>query len=146
LPVLLKKKKSMNEMDPVERDKRLSEKFSNLQELQLSEIDQNAIIEEQNKDMEQIEIDLRELTDCFVDMAETVQMGGEHLKQVEKNVQTSVLKVDSGTSELHWASTYLKRARVKMVIIVALILVLLFIISIAIWLGVCKGPRCGQQQ
>jgi len=132
----------LNNLDPIEKEKRLS-KLTNLQEIKLSEVDERAIYEEQNKDMEQIERDLKELSECFVDVAATVQMGGENLNQVEQNVKNAVVGVDMGTSELSKANIYLKKARVKMILIGVFIFIFLF--CIVVWLGVCKGPHCPPQ-
>jgi len=84
----IEERRSVREQDPDERERRIS-RFSDLQELKLSEVDEQAILEEQNKDMLQIEKDLVELADCFIDMANEVKIQGEELNKVENNTSKS---------------------------------------------------------
>jgi len=117
------------------------EKISQFSELR--EIEEEFIIEAQNNDMKSIEADLEQLTQIFVDLSEEVEKGGEILGQAEDNSDTATAQVKGGSSQLKKATELVKSARVKVAIITALVLLLAFIICIAVWLGVCHGPRCG---
>jgi len=132
----IEERKSVRDQDPDERERRIS-RFSGLQELKLSEVDEQAILEEQNKDMLQIEKDLVELADCFIDMANEVKIQGEELNKVENNTSKSAIQVEQGTGEVSKAFRYAQAARKKIVVLIILSIILLGILAIIIWLAVC---------
>eukprot|EP01028_Stygiella_incarcerata_P009872 TRINITY_DN485_c0_g1_i2.p2 TRINITY_DN485_c0_g1~~TRINITY_DN485_c0_g1_i2.p2 ORF type:complete len:304 (+),score=123.93 TRINITY_DN485_c0_g1_i2:173-1084(+) len=92
------------------------------------------MIEDQHRDILRIEESLAELHQIFVDMAALVEMQGDVLENIMKNVSKSVSYTEAGLKEVIKAEEYQKKARRKMcyLIIIALVImgaVLLSVVS-----------------
>jgi syntaxin 1A/syntaxin 1B/2/3 len=90
------------------------------------------LIQEQHRDILRIEDSLMELHSMFVDMAALVDMQGEVLNNIEKNVSKALDYTEKGVEELKKASKYQKAARKKMCIIIIIVLVIAIIIAVPI--------------
>lgn len=97
------------------------------------------MIQEQHRDIIRIEQSLAELHSLFVDMAALVDMQGEVLNNIEKNVSKAVSYTEQGVKELQKASKYQKKARKKMCILIILILIVAAAIVLPIVLSSSKG-------
>lgn len=97
---------------------------------------QNAFqeIQEKHRDVLMIEDSLVELQSIFVDLAALVDMQGEVLNNIEKNVSKSVSYVEKGVTEVHKAGEYQKKARRKMCIIIIMVLAIMLAILIPVFL------------
>jgi len=94
-----------------------------------------AIIEEQNKDILQIEKDLNALHEVFIDVANLVSTQGEQLNVIEANTQAAVTATNAGVVELKKANMYSTAARKKIAWLIFIFLVVILIIGLAVGLG-----------
>jgi len=101
-----------------------------LQELNMDDIDEK-IIQERNRDLQNIEKELELLSECFIDMANEVEIQGNQLNTIEQHTVVTNSKILEGVKELDSASTYQKKYRIKMLI---LILIVLGILGLVIFL------------
>jgi len=88
------------------------------------------LIEEQNREIQQLEKDLKDLQGCFVDIAQEIQKQQVNLDQIEVNVTTAEVQTKEGTTQMQKAYQYAKSARCKLfVILLIVVLVLAAIIA-----------------
>jgi len=108
-----------------------------LQLQEFKDVDE-AIINEQNDDIKEIEKNLQELSECFVDVAQEVDAQKADLAVVESNTQAAKQAVEYGTKELDKANKYAISIRKKYVLIVVAILCALIAIILIIYFSVKK--------
>jgi len=102
--------------------------------LQENKIDE-LIIQQRNSEIKQIEQNLEELAECFVDVAKTVDEQGEQLTIADKNTAQAAESVSSGVKEVSEAAYLKSKIRQKKCLILIFTIVLLLII-VAIIVGV----------
>ncbi|KAJ5067494.1 hypothetical protein M0811_12846 [Anaeramoeba ignava] len=91
------------------------------------------LIEERNRDLQNLEVDVQELHELFIEVAALVKTQQSGIDQVEHNVESADHDVEKGVEELQKASLLQKAARSKMcwiiicVIIIAVIFMAIFI-------------------
>jgi hypothetical protein len=89
-------------------------------------------------DIKQIEQELQQLSECFVDVALEVNRQGEDLNVISSQTSGAVSETSKGTKEIEDALNYTTSARKKKVIIFVLLIVLLLVIA-----GIVVGSVCG---
>jgi len=98
-----------------------------------------AIIEEQNKDILQIEKDLNALHEVFIDVANLVNTQGEQLNVIEANTQSAVVNTTVAVGELKQANKYSTAFRKKVLYLIIILLVVILIIGLGAGLGNAKN-------
>ncbi|XP_053135485.1 syntaxin-2 isoform X4 [Hemicordylus capensis] len=93
-------------------------------------------IESRHKDIIKLESSIQELHEMFMDMAMLVEVQGEMVNSIEKNVMNAVDYVEHAKEETKKAVKYQSKARRKKWIILIIVLVVLAIIAIIIGLSV----------
>lgn len=98
-------------------------------------LDTIAEIQERHDAVKDIERNMRELHQVFLDMAVLVQHQGEQLDDIEAQVQRASSFVRGGTDELHTARKHQKNTRkwTCFAIILLLIIILVIVLSIRPW-------------
>lgn len=99
-----------------------------------SQISKQALseIESRHKDIVRLESSIRELHDMFVDIAMLVENQGEIVDNIEVNVMKSVDHVEMAKVETKKAVKYQSRARKKLFIVIACVVILLVILAIVL--------------
>jgi len=90
-----------------------------------------AIIEEQNKDIKQIEKDLTELHQLFIDVASMVNEQGEQIDVIEANTSAAAQSTGAGVTELKQANKYQMSYRKKMCALIIILLIVILIIGLS---------------
>lgn len=90
-------------------------------------------IQERHDAVKEIEKNLIELHQIFLDMAALVEAQGQQLNDIESHVQHASSFVRRGTEQLHDAREYQKNSRKWTYYAVLLIIVLLLLVSFPIW-------------
>lgn len=85
----------------------------------------NAIIEETNKETQQLVGEMKALQETMVIIQGQVEKQGEVLVKVEDNVGQADVFVDEGVVELQHADDYSTSARKKIILIIIIVLILL---------------------
>ncbi|KAG8146352.1 hypothetical protein E2320_012703 [Naja naja] len=93
-------------------------------------------IESRHKDIIKLESSIQELHEMFMDMAMLVEVQGEMVNSIEKNVMNAVDYVEHAKEETKKAIKYQSKARRKKWIIVIIVLVLLALLALIIGLSV----------
>ncbi|XP_077163847.1 syntaxin-2 isoform X1 [Paroedura picta] len=93
-------------------------------------------IESRHKDIIKLESSIQELHEMFMDMAMLVEVQGEMVNSIEKNVMNAVDYVEHAKEETKKAVKYQSKARRKKWIILIAVLVLLAVIALIIGLSV----------
>eukprot|EP00249_Psilotum_nudum_P018502 c26840_g1_i1 orf=646-1581(-) len=96
-------------------------------------------IQERHDAVMEIEKNLLELHQIFLDMAVLVEAQGEQLNDIEHYVNQAASFVDKGAQQLHTARQYQKSSRKCMCIGIILVLVLILIIVVPIIISLKKG-------
>uniref|UniRef100_A0A7C8YMQ7 t-SNARE coiled-coil homology domain-containing protein n=1 Tax=Opuntia streptacantha TaxID=393608 RepID=A0A7C8YMQ7_OPUST len=98
-------------------------------------LDTIAEIQERHDAVKDIERNLRELHQVFLDMAVLVQQQGEQLDDIEANVARASSFVRGGTQELHTARKHQKNTRkwTCFAIVILLIIILVIVLSLHPW-------------
>jgi len=99
-----------------------------------------AIIEEQNKDILQIEKDLNALHEVFIDVANLTSTQGEQLNVIEANTQAAVVSTTVGVAELTKANRYAILIRKKKLCLIIAVTIFALIIIIGLAAGL-SDPR-----
>lgn len=123
-------------------DNRQSVGKYDLQEIGLGDVDE-AIIEEQNREIRELERDLVGLADVFKDVKELIEEQGTALDPAEQNVRDAEETTRGAVVELKKANKLACAARWKILIIVVLCLVilLLIVLVIALAVGITQGNK-----
>ncbi|XP_020860009.1 syntaxin-2 isoform X2 [Phascolarctos cinereus] len=87
-------------------------------------------IESRHKDIMKLESSIRELHEMFMDMAMFVEIQGEMINNIEKNVMNASDYVEHAKEETKKAVKYQSKARRKMMFIIICVIVLLVILGI----------------
>uniref|UniRef100_A0A6Q2YNJ5 t-SNARE coiled-coil homology domain-containing protein n=1 Tax=Esox lucius TaxID=8010 RepID=A0A6Q2YNJ5_ESOLU len=98
-------------------------------------------IEARHKDIVRLESSIKELHDMFVDIAMLVESQGDIVNNIEVQVSKAVDHVEVAKSETKKAIKYQSKARKKMVIIVAIVLIMLAVLALIIGLSVGLRQR-----
>nr|XP_056715320.1 syntaxin-2 [Euleptes europaea] len=93
-------------------------------------------IESRHKDIIKLESSIQELHEMFMDMAMLVEVQGEMVNSIEKNVMNAVDYVEHAKEETKKAVKYQSKARRKKWIILIVVLVVLAIVALIIGLSV----------
>ncbi|KAM6423552.1 syntaxin-2 isoform 1-T2 [Liasis olivaceus] len=93
-------------------------------------------IESRHKDIIKLESSIQELHEMFMDMAMLVEVQGEMVNSIEKNVMNAVDYVGHAKEETKKAVKYQSKARRKKWIILIVVLVLLVVLALIIGLAV----------
>jgi len=102
-----------------------------LNDIKFGSVDE-AIINEQNQEIKELEENLSELAECFVDIHTEVVAQGEQLNRAEGNIKQADQDTYQGTKEIHQAGIFATKARIKVCIIISIILVIIIAIILAI--------------
>ncbi|XP_053135482.1 syntaxin-2 isoform X2 [Hemicordylus capensis] len=89
-------------------------------------------IESRHKDIIKLESSIQELHEMFMDMAMLVEVQGEMVNSIEKNVMNAVDYVEHAKEETKKAVKYQSKARRKLMFIIICVTVLLVIIGIVL--------------
>ncbi|KAJ7727388.1 t-SNARE, partial [Mycena metata] len=91
---------------------------------------QESLIQEREEEIREIENGIHELSEIFRDLGTLVHQQGGMLDNIESNISSVAVDVESGASELHTASEYQRRAgkraaclMIVLVIVTAVVLV-----------------------
>ncbi|XP_033030607.1 syntaxin-2 isoform X2 [Lacerta agilis] len=93
-------------------------------------------IESRHKDIIKLESSIHELHEMFMDMAMLVEVQGDMVNSIEKNVMNAVDYVEHAKEETKKAVKYQSKARRKKWIILIIVLVLLAVLALIIGLSV----------
>lgn len=91
------------------------------------------LVDERNREMRELEKELADISEVFVDLNKLTAEQGEQLKVAQTNTESADARVENGRQELEKASRYNCAYRKKMFI---LILIILAIIAIVIGIAV----------
>jgi len=89
-----------------------------------------AIIQERNREMQQLEKELISLNEVFVDVAHMIQEQGEDITTIEQQTSSAAAYTEEGTTEIRKANEYQKSARKKLCCIAVLVTVILLVVVI----------------
>ncbi|XP_070618640.1 syntaxin-2 isoform X1 [Erythrolamprus reginae] len=93
-------------------------------------------IESRHKDIIKLESSIQELHEMFMDMAMLVEVQGEMVNSIEKNVMNAVDYVEHAKEETKKAVKYQSKARRKKWIIVIIVLVLFALLALIVGLSI----------
>lgn len=96
-------------------------------------------IQERHDAVKDIERNLLELHQIFLDMAVLVEAQGEHLNDIEYNVSNAVNYVERGTKQLHIAKKHRRSSRKWMCIGIIILLILIIVIVVPIATSIKKS-------
>lgn len=88
-------------------------------------------IQERHDAVKELENNLKELHQVFLDMAVLVEHQGEQLDDIESNMQRANSYVRGGTQQLHTARVYQKNTRKWTCYLIILLLVIILIVVLA---------------
>jgi len=88
------------------------------------------VLEERNKEIKELEKELVELSEVFVDVMKLTKEQGEDLQTVQNNTTSAAIRTDEGVGELKQASKYQCTYRKRMAILAFIILVVIVIVII----------------
>lgn len=91
------------------------------------------------KDIKNLEEELEQLSECFVDISLEVKRQGEDLNVLSSNTSNAAASTWKGAQEIDDTMHYVTSARKKKVIICILLLVLLLVIAAIIVGSICGG-------
>jgi len=115
-----------------------SNTLSRLKEINFEDVNEK-IIQEQNADVFQIEKDLEQLQDCFVDFSEELNRQAQDLQQADQNLEKGKLEVRDGRKILEETSILATAIRWKQFIIALIIIIVIIIIIVA---ATCGSHKC----
>jgi len=105
---------------------------------QFMQVDQERIFHEdhvkrRNEEIKEIEKQVIEVNEMFVDVAHLVQEQGQMIDNIESNVEKTSHDTKSANVELKKASEYQQSYRSKLCVLVIIILVIAGVAALAIW-------------
>ncbi|KAJ7297418.1 hypothetical protein O6H91_19G074800 [Diphasiastrum complanatum] len=98
-------------------------------------------IQERHDALKEIEKNLLELHQIFLDMAVLVESQGEHLNDIEAHVNSAAAYVETAAVHLKTARTHQKSSRKCMCISVILLLVIIVLVVVPIVISLTKKKR-----
>lgn len=105
-----------------------------------AQLQDTADLEEREREMHQLEHDILDINDIFRDLGTMVHEQGEAIDNIESNVETAAVRVESGNRQLESAVRHKRCSRKLICVITGVIIgVVIAIIIIAIIL-VCSVP------
>ncbi|PLW33023.1 hypothetical protein PCANC_01543 [Puccinia coronata f. sp. avenae] len=93
---------------------------------------QEALIEERENEIREIEVGINELNQIFRDLGTIVQEQGGNIDNIESNVQRINNDMSGAVSELHQAHEYQRKSGRKMLCLLIIFVIVLSIVLIAI--------------
>ncbi|XP_062854753.1 syntaxin-2 isoform X1 [Trichomycterus rosablanca] len=93
-------------------------------------------IESRHRDIIRLESSIRELHDIFINMASRVEMQGDTIYSIEKNVRNAADYVIKGKEEIRKAKRYQQSARRKYIILALIVVVIVCVLALIIGLSV----------
>ncbi|XP_071965140.1 syntaxin-7-like [Antedon mediterranea] len=116
-------------------DNRRQEQHAQLQQQEAIIDFDNAIIEEREERIRQIEGAMLDVNEIFRDLSAIVSEQGEMIDSIEANVDHADTNVESGNEQLITASKYQKKARKKMCCIFIILIVVAGILALILYLS-----------
>eukprot|EP01114_Cavostelium_apophysatum_P015761 TRINITY_DN4364_c0_g1_i2.p1 TRINITY_DN4364_c0_g1~~TRINITY_DN4364_c0_g1_i2.p1 ORF type:complete len:319 (+),score=63.04 TRINITY_DN4364_c0_g1_i2:205-1161(+) len=95
---------------------------------------QNALIEERDRDIVEIEKTVGEVNEIFRDLSTLVVEQGQMIDSIESNIESAVHDTDRGVEEIEKANNYQKKSRTKLCCILLIITLLLAVGGVLVWL------------
>jgi len=132
-------KKSYNAYEEEEKEDR-EPTIQQAKKSELMEIDgdldiQDAIIEEREEDINQIEQDVRAVNSMFIDLADLVQEQAPMIESIEANITQSVTNVSKGVTDLQKAQEHQRTGRSLMCWVMLILVIIIGAGIIALILG-----------
>eukprot|EP01136_Pigoraptor_vietnamica_P027561 Opistho-1_new@83995 len=95
-------------------------------------------LEEQNREIRQLESDLVQLHECFVDMQRLVTEQGETIDSIERHTETAAMSTEVAVQEVKQAQSYQSAARRKKIACIVIVIVALIVGAIVVYFIVKK--------
>jgi len=102
---------------------------------------QNALIEEREEGIKQIETTIQEVNEIFIDLATLVNEQSPMIDNIESHIDSAVSNVSRGVVELRQAADYQKSTRTKMCCLVVIILAIVGVVVVVLALGLSLSLR-----
>jgi len=99
---------------------------------------EHMLVDERNKEMKELESELTQISEVFVDLNKLTAEQGEQLKVAQSNTESANIRVEEGRQELEKASMYNCAYRKKMVFLIIIILIVIAIIIAVVVVEVRK--------
>ncbi len=104
-----------------------------LKQVDLSELStEEALQNEKLAAAREIEEGVRDIKECYDEFSQLVNHQQVGLDKASKNIETSVVNVQKGTTELKSASEHQKASRKKMCILVAILVVVIVVVIVVV--------------
>jgi len=113
-----------------ENKRLLDQQFHSLEQ---ERIFQDDYVRRRNEEIKEIEKQVIEVNEMFVDVSNLVQEQGHMIDNIESNVEKTSHDTKAATVELKKASEYQKSYRSKLCVLVLIILIIAGVAAIAIW-------------
>ncbi|XP_033117505.1 syntaxin-12-like isoform X2 [Anneissia japonica] len=123
-----------NEHSSLIADNQRQEQFSQLQQHEAVIDFDNALIEDREERIRQIEGAMLDVNEIFRDLSAMVSEQGEMIDSIEANVDRADTNIESGNEQLVTASRYQKKARKKMCCIFVILIVVFGILGLILYI------------
>jgi syntaxin 7 len=117
-----------------------SQKRKQLQQLKKSEL-HNSLIHDQAEGIKQIEQDMTDLNNVFVDVALLVKDQQQQFDRIDDNIEHTIESTTNGVTELQKAAAYQESSRKMKCCIFITILIIVAVIILVLILGISFGQK-----
>lgn len=134
--LLNREKEAMSQQNSATEGNSLIALDNNVGQSQLQQqLSQNemAAMQERESAIIQLEADIADVNMIFKDLATMVHDQGEIIDSIEQNIETAVVDIQSGNTQLRQAREHQQAARKKKFIIAIIVLIVILVLFLIIW-------------